>query len=612
MSMYTLFINLSILMTRSLASLNYIGCSDSVSRYQYEFPIQYYFNELKNITQSSSIKKINFTFIYNDTIPSSVDAIIFTTCNEKTTLTTGLYLYDENMSQITDFISSQSMIYLPERGKYDCPYDIPWRTIKTSSLIPNKPYYLVMEVSRTRTLPNEFVQLTVLCPCDCNYNIIKNNIIYDNIIIDEIINIEMDINIRSLCVSTEICTILQVGNSELECLPKLSINGTNNNFIIQFTNNYQINTFNCNKSIDIDNQYHNIQISINNNQLIFKYDYFIVLNVTKPNYFTHSNYQKNMFHKLYLSNDWDNPMINSTVYRININSTPSDLYHIVNSSNFILVLKQLNWNDAQLFCENQFDLSLAIIHNNMELVEIINLRNNMGINIKQSDLWIALNDQHIDGKWVWGTDENDICDLYQSKNCKDDEHWDYRRAIIGDVSCGYLVGGVDNTNIAFSNTHCENVVNYFLCDRRNQNTEQQSFGNIFTDRTELWCDYYIENVIKTYNSKIFDIRLGTEMKISFDIKFNSTNVCQIDKCNIFEIGREMYVELQNRFEVIASLNIIRDLNGKQYLQLQTVNGNDIEYIEINFDMNLLQNNEYNRMDLLLNKTNQVFRFNGQT
>eukprot|EP01084_Bolivina_argentea_P168642 292416_1 len=279
MSTFFRFLVVCILISKSTSTNNYIHCDESISRYQYEFHQNLAYIPVKNVSVDQYWTSLNFTFIYNDTNPSSVDEIIITTCNNVTSLRVLLSIYDDNMTKVAHQISEQTMIDKPERGNYYCPFPILWKTIKTTSLIPNKPYLILLEAGES-TRPWEIVQLDIICNCDCNHKIKQNNIVYTDIIIDDTIDIEFDIKFYSLCNSNEICNILHIGSSQYQSLPKLSVNGFDNRFVIEFSNNYQNNVFQINKSINNDGKYHNIKIHIDNNQLLFAYDNVTYLNIT--------------------------------------------------------------------------------------------------------------------------------------------------------------------------------------------------------------------------------------------------------------------------------------------------------------------------------------------
>eukprot|EP01084_Bolivina_argentea_P092918 167142_1 len=383
MAVLILKLYLWILFIKQSVELN-INCGDTVSYYKYEF-----LDGTNHV-----ISTINFTFSFNETY----DEIIFTTCNTETTLATVVYLYDDNFTQInSNSISQLSLDYNPELSKeYQCNYNVPWRILKTSLLLPNTQYYVILQTSFTQ-FAYQMVQLDVQCNCDCNHMIQPNHLLYSNINIYDNIQIKFNIKSFSPCNSSTICNILHLGSSNLQTLPKLSINGTNDQFIMEFSNNYNNNIFQINKTIDYDNKYHNIILSVNNYQIQFIYDNVTFLNVNSTeNIFYHSKYQ--YAHKLYLSNPWDDPF-HGIIDRIYIKSTVSDKYENIDSINYVLVTKPLNWYNAQLFCERQFNASLAVINNDEELNEVMNLRNNINENIKYSDLWISLTDQLNDGDW---------------------------------------------------------------------------------------------------------------------------------------------------------------------------------------------------------------------
>eukprot|EP01084_Bolivina_argentea_P299214 515737_1 len=576
----------------------YITCGDSVTHYQYEFSHTLPY-----------ISKLNYTFIYNETM----DQITITTCNNITTLDAYMYIYDENMTQVSNAITANSMVYNPNRGSYYCPYE-QWISIVTSKLLPQQPYLIVLETNPAQSYPNQIIKLDVECKCDCNYIIKKANAIYNDVMIYDTIDIQFNIKLYSQCAAISSCNIFQIGSSEYQCLPKLSINGTNNNFIIQFTNNYQNNIFEINKSIEYDQEYHNIKLTINNDQLLFSYDNMTYLNVTKNNFFMHSNYEYNMIHKLYLSNTYEEAL-NATIDKIYINSFISNEYIIANSTNYILVSKQLNWNDAELFCENRFNGTLALIQDDNQLKEIINLRNNLGENIKYLDLWIALNKQQSDGHWTWygsvSDANNALCDLNVIGDCVEDPYWNYRHSFFGDLSCAFIIGGIEDTDIAFLDANCENVYNAFLCDTR---TQYKSFSNIGLGESKFECNYYQQNEANiTSNNTIFNnIRLGTELRVSFDIKLNSNHICETEKCNLFSLGTETNNGNYYKFHRIMSVNVHKTIDKSYNLQLEIVNDQIVEYIDINFDFDLVNYYKYLRMNFLISTNKQVFKFDGKT
>ena len=359
-----------------------ISCGDSVMHYGYQFS-----SEITSFNNGQSDGKDryhlnNITFMYDET----VDYIQFDTCNNVTTLDVGIFIFDHRYNRI-------EYVY----PTHDCS------TLTTSLLEANKLYHIGIESNYYRG--TQVFKLDVSCHCDCNYFIPKMNMVYDNIQISDTIDLEFNVKFSSICQSLGYCNILHLG-SEYISLPKLSVDSSNN-FVIQFSNNHKHdNIFYINKSIDIDDIYHHIRLSINNHKLLFMYDNITQFNLSSSDFFYHSNYQINNEYELYVSSPWDSS-INGTVDRVHFRSYASEVYTVKGSENFILVTKLLTWNNALLFCKNQFNASLAVIYDNNDWKSIINLRNNITDAIQYSRFWVGVTDQGIDrGKKWFGCNDN--------------------------------------------------------------------------------------------------------------------------------------------------------------------------------------------------------------
>eukprot|EP01084_Bolivina_argentea_P282889 484352_1 len=513
----------------------------------------------------------NLTFIYNE----EIDNIIFDTCNNITTLSVGLYVFDEHGYRIE--------MVAPEL--YGCSQLV----LETSLLQKNALYYIILASKVYQPGLGKIVKLNMNCHCDCNYLIHQNNLARNDINIHDVINIEFNLKIFSACQSnsSETCNIFQLSSSEYNSLPKLSVDATNHNFIIQFSNNYRAdNTFYINKSIDIDNQYHNIKITITNHALLFIYDNITYYNITSTNLFYHTKYEldSNNKYKLYVSNTYDTPM-NGTIDRILLNSMISNTYITTYSTNFILVTKLLNWNNALLFCQNNFNASLAAIANDEDFKEIINLRNSISEATKYSDFWIGLTEQE---------DQINLC-VDTDTTCNTNNYLDYR-AMFDGSSCGYLVGGNDDPSFAVLNTICD-VSNAFVCDRR---VNRDLFSDMFVDeRSENTCNYFHKTDTNKTTQIIFnDLWLGTNIEISFDIKLN--DLCPIDRCDIFYLRND-----DNKF---GNLHV----NEQNHLLIGMFNGTDMEYTDTQFNINQISHTSYDRIDILISESKQSLTLNGKT
>eukprot|EP01084_Bolivina_argentea_P282892 484356_1 len=546
-----------------------ISCGDSMFKYGDQF--NYGLTIFNDNQEFKTYQFNNITFIYKDGI---YDYIQFTTCNNVSTLEPiGLAVFDDQFNEIQRIVPVD-----------DCV------SLTTSLLQQNKLYHISIRSRFYRG--DKKVKMDVICHCDCNYFLPKNNLAYKDIAIYDIVNVTFNIKTLSACDPDNICNVFHLSSSRYNSLPKLSVDGRNNNFIIELSTNYKMsNIFYINRSLDIDDQYHKIEIMFSNDALLFTYDNINYFNMTSANYFYHSKYQMNQNkYDLYVASPWHEPL-NATIERIYIHSLVSDEYYTELSTNFILITKLLNWNNAMLFCQNSFNASLAIIQTVEEIHEIINLRNNISQALKYSDVWIGFTDQDENGAFIWfGCDQ-------QNQLCNTDLFLDSRWFKMHEPSCGYLVGGNNDPDFAFRDANCDHVSNAFVCDRRYPG--HLFFTNFELERSETSCNYYYNATTNDTSDSIFDdLWLGTEVEISFDIKINSS--CIYDRCVLF------YLQNENNFFALLYVD------NRNYVHIEISTDITVESFDTQFNINHINNGHYHRIDILLSETKQLLNVNRKT
>eukprot|EP01083_Nonionella_stella_P228538 809798_1 len=175
-----------------------------------------------------------------------------------------------------------------------------------------------------------------------------------------------------------------------------------------------------------------------------------------------------------------------------------DHVNITSSQRYILVPYPFNGFDAQLFCEQHFDTSLAMIVTDENLQEALDLRYSMGL--EEYDMWIGLHKSigHDASSWHWYTNDTDAmwCDYTTYDGCIFDTHWvmsvAHDDADEVQSQCAAMVGYAD-TFEAYTAYSCGDE-KPFLCDRHNSVED--------VDPNAQTCDVFIENeiVINMYNA----------------------------------------------------------------------------------------------------------------
>eukprot|EP01084_Bolivina_argentea_P123166 218283_1 len=87
---------------------------------------------------------------------------------------------------------------------------------------------------------------------------------------------------------------------------------------------------------------------------------------------------------------------------------------------YILISSQKTWNEAEKYCEEEFNSNLATITSKEELNIVVTMRE-MNSTYFDGDIWIGLYEDPLSGAWRWidGT----TCDYVENGLCKDNNLW---------------------------------------------------------------------------------------------------------------------------------------------------------------------------------------------
>eukprot|EP01083_Nonionella_stella_P090064 251597_1 len=416
----------------------------------------------------------------------------------------------------------------------------------------------------------------------------------------ETFEMQFDIRLLSKCGDHSLCNLLHFGQSSDVGLPMISVNGSNDYFVISVTTNdpNSGNVFQINDTDAIlrnDDTWHRIRLRLTNNDLLFQFDDYTFYFNSSDYPFYRSKYLLDT--PLYASSPWMNPLI-ATITNLCINSSTSDTYDIVNSTNYHLVTKPLSWTDAELFCEHQFGTSLAVMTQDMAVQDAWSLRDNLGANIKETNAWMGLNALEMDGNWTWYG--NVSCNYVVSNNCVDDSHWQHSMDSNGQGDCGYLMGGDHPLNSSFHMQNCS-MYNPFLCDRFNQ---YESFSDAIAERSASNCKYYHEDEISAYTTTMSELEVFpkitfvTELFLSFDFKININSDIDCVVCDILHLDASHW---QREFTLYMDLSV-----GRLVFEMG-------EYVQRLDDLLIaVLDDAYHRIDLLFTNSYQVLKLNNRT
>ena len=134
--------------------------------------------------------------------------------------------------------------------------------------------------------------------------------------------------------------------------------------------------------------------------------------------------------------------------------------NFVSSDNYIMIMEgDYNWNDANLYCSDKFNTSLASIHNEEENEEVRELCNSY--NLLTSECLIGLTDQGNDrdlnrSGWIW-IDGSEYDGQYQNWHPTQPDG-------LGAVDCVAMFKDFGQ----WDDIHCANYNNhYFICNNQN-------------------------------------------------------------------------------------------------------------------------------------------------
>lgn len=134
------------------------------------------------------------------------------------------------------------------------------------------------------------------------------------------------------------------------------------------------------------------------------------------------------------------------------------------SANYILIEEEEDWFDALMYCEEEFDTSLATVLTAEQMAEAINLTHLVTFN--RNEFWVGLNDLAKEGEWRWAdgtpwcvhvpTDSscNHACSddsaETESGKCVDHELFGTINNLLGNNHCGRI----DIVEYAFTDDTC--------------------------------------------------------------------------------------------------------------------------------------------------------------
>eukprot|EP01083_Nonionella_stella_P228537 809797_1 len=270
-----------------------------------------------------------------------------------------------------------------------------------------------------------------------------------------------------------------------------------------------------------------------------------------------------------------------------------DHVNITSSQRYILVPYPFNGFDAQLFCEQHFDTSLAMIVTDENLQEALDLRYSMGL--EEYDMWIGLHKSigHDASSWHWYTNDTDAmwCDYTTYDGCIFDTHWvmsvAHDDADEVQSQCAAMVGYAD-TFEAYTAYSCGDE-KPFLCDRHNSVED--------VDPNAQTCDVFIENEIEIAKQvlQVEDVIIGELNLISFALKLEECT-CAADRCNILQIGNEMRATLPSVFITGNDLEI-RFFDAFYYWRADVISN----------VLQLLCDGNYHQIDLIFTMESREYR-----
>eukprot|EP01083_Nonionella_stella_P071698 192737_1 len=210
-----------------------------------------------------------------------------------------------------------------------------------------------------------------------------------------------------------------------------------------------------------------------------------------------------------------------------------DEINVTYSDNFIFVPYLSPGLQAEMFCEQIFNTSLAIVNTEQKKDEAFVLRYEAGYHHHNVRIGLV---KPLFSDWHWQRTAN-LCDQPGCDVSLDTYDW---LSYCGSLAANKYTNSYDE---------CEEP-EYFLCDRLNS-----PYDNEF----ELMsCDFSIKQEIKvTRGFEIFNhnISIGRSMSILFDIKLEPHFVCKAIRCNIFHIGDELSTKLPSMYIVKDDIEI---------------------------------------------------------
>eukprot|EP01084_Bolivina_argentea_P256589 432049_1 len=270
-----------------------------------------------------------------------------------------------------------------------------------------------------------------------------------------------------------------------------------------------------------------------------------------------------------------------------------DDFNVTYSDHYILVHREMNAVDAEMFCEQKFGTTLAFINNDYQVQEALNLRHTL--QLEGIDLWIGLTkfsgyDYH---GWHWYGSDSGLhwCNYTVfGYDCMYDTRWYSMwpillESVTSQSRCATIWGYGNNID-AYVSHNCYNEYFAFLCDRNNK-------AEIVVDFDV--CTFKETNELIIENAPIYktNITIGSNNQISFEIKLNNGFRCVEKRCSILHIGDDHKTRLPAVFIRGNDLEIFFEDRNHFYSHSDIIPN----------AMNILCDGSYHQIDLLF--TNRV-------